>query len=186
MPYATIINGQIKSIYTKPNPLVRLKSDERMVKYDPPDLDLNYYDVKPVTPVTGRFVQFTITEKPEANQLKTENLLKQVDSQVDKLYADAIGNFGLEYQQAESDAQIYRDTGYNGDIPETLRGYMAASGLDAKSAADKTLELAANWRSILQVVRAERLAAKSRIRSGDFDTETWDNFLSVTRKGLGL
>ena len=57
MPYATIVNGEIKSTYTKPNPLVKLKPDERMVKYDPPDVDLQYFTVTPITPVVGKFVE---------------------------------------------------------------------------------------------------------------------------------
>jgi len=186
MPYATIFNGEIKFTYTKPNPLVRLNPGERMVKYDPPEVDLDYYDVNPVTPVTGKFVEFTVTEKPQARQLRTEKLLKQVDVQVDKLYSDAVGNLAVEYQQAEDDAKAYVSGGYTGEPPETLKGYMAATGLTAEEAANKTLSLAASWRSTIHAVRSERLAVKSRIRAGDFDLTAWETFLLSTRKGLEL
>jgi hypothetical protein len=186
MPYATILNGEIEFTYTKPNPLVRLNSGERMVKYDPPEVDLDYFEVTPVIPVTGKSVEFTVTEKPQAKQLKVEKLLKQVDAQADKLYADAVGNLAVEYQQAEDDAKTYKAAGYAGAVPETLKGYMAATGLAAEAAANKTLSLATSWRSTVQAVRSERLAVKSSIRAGDFDLTAWETFLLNTRKGLDL
>ena len=71
MPYATLnLQGEIKSTYTKPSPLVRLQSDERMVRYDPPDVDLAYYKVTPVTPIIGKSVEFIVEEKVDHQQLE--------------------------------------------------------------------------------------------------------------------
>lgn len=186
MPYATLnLQGEIKSTYTKPNPLVRLRPDERMVRYDPPDVDLAYYTVTPVTPVIGKSVEFIVEEKVD---LKKENYLAKVDRDVDKIYQAVIGNREPEYRQAENEALEFKAAGFEGPVPSMVKSYSMADGITTQQAAESILQKSEDWRQASSMIRSARLAAKAAIRAGDFDTFTasWLPFLSAIQTALAI
>lgn len=185
MPYAFVnAEGAILSQVTKPNPRTRLKAGERIVRYDPPEVDSSLYTVTAVVPVIGKQVEFTVQEHPEFASLQTERLLKEIDADVDKLYTEVIGNREPEYRQAELDAIAFKASGYSAKIPESLQGYIAASGYSAKEAADRTIQAAQDWRSAIDRTRAARLLAKAEVRSGNRDLSAWKTFLTTLRGTL--
>ena len=189
MPYATVTTqGEIKFTYTKPNPLVKLNPDERMVKYDPPDVDQAYYDITPVTPVTGKFTEFVVTEKPEAAQLKTANYLVKIDKDVDDIYRLVIGNREPEYRQAELEAQAFQSAGYTGAVPPSVGAYVQASGLKPRTAAENTLQKAEEWRQASLKIRTARLEAKAQVRAGNFANFDiyWADFLAEIQSNLAI
>lgn len=67
MPYAFLTPaGEIKQVFAKPSPFMRLGDGERMVNYNPPAHDPELETVAPVFPIEGLDVQFTITPKDAA------------------------------------------------------------------------------------------------------------------------
>jgi hypothetical protein len=188
MPYATIVNGEIKSTYTKPNPLVKLKPDERMVKYDPPDVDLQYFTVTPITPVVGKFVEFTVAEKQDSVERRITNYITQIDADVDKIYKLVVGNREPEYRQAEAEALVFQQAGFQGAIPAMVQDYATSDNLSAQQAAESILEKAESWKQASTAVRSARLSAKAQVRSGDFAgfQTSWPQFLQGISTTLGI
>jgi hypothetical protein len=189
MPYAFVnLQGEIKSTFLKPNPLVRLKPDERMVKYDPPEVDLDYYTVTPITPVTGKFVEFTVTEKPEALNKRIANYVARIDSDVDRIYTLVVGNREPEYRQAEAEALAFQQAGFQGPVPSMVQDYATADNLSAQQSAQSILAKAESWRQASAAIRTARLAAKSQVRSGDLAgfLVTWPQFLQNISTALGV
>ena len=189
MPYATVtLQGEIKFTYLKPNPLVRLKSDERMVNYDPPDVDLQYFTVTPITPVTGKHTEFTIAEKPDAEERRIANYVARIDADVDRIYALVVGNREPEYRQAEAEALAFQQAGFQGTSPPMVQAYATADGMTAQQAAESILSKAEDWRQASVAIRSARLSAKSQVRSGDFEgfRTYWPQFLQSVSTTLGI
>lgn len=188
MSYATVLKGEIKSTYLKPNPLVKLNPDERMVQYDPPDVDQAYYDITPVTPVTGKFVEFAVTEKPEAAQLRINNFVAKVDSQVDEIYKLVIGNREPEYRQAELEALAFSSANFSGTAPPTVVAYALAENISNQTAAESILQKAAEWRLVSNEIRAARLSAKAKARAGALSdaASEWVQLLAFLSVSLNI
>lgn len=180
MPFATIRDGQIRSVYLKPNPLVRLAPDERMVRYDPPEVDLELFDVQPMTPVVESFVSFTVTEKPDAAAKRLDRFLRVIDSDVDRLYNLVVGNREIEYKQAELEALQFKAANFDGAVPSMVEAYAEADNLTAKATAESILAKATEWRQALAAIRAARLHAKAQVRAGNFEhvRQTWPATIS--------
>lgn len=78
-----------------------------------------------------------------------------------------------EYLQAERDAQAYADAGYPAEVPASVQAWADAAGLTAQQAADDILATAAQWRTVLDQIRALRLQGKAAVTAAaDADIET--------------
>ena len=179
MPYAIIENGVIKNIYPKPNPHVRLKPSERLVEYNPPDVDLRYATVTPVVDQETGSISFTVVEKPSAAAKRLEDFISKVDADVDKLYELRLGSRDLEYRLAEQDAFNYQSSGFAGQAPESVSAYALSEGLTERDAAESILQKAQEWREIVLAVRVKRMEVKGAAKSGDLDGAfaAWSEFV---------
>jgi hypothetical protein len=189
MPYATVNQlGEIKSTYLKPNPLVKLKAGERMVNYDPPDVDLEYFTVTPVTPVIRKFTEFTFLEKPDAQEKRTLKSIARIDADVDRIYTLVVGNREPEYRQAEAEAIAFQQAQFQGVVPPMVQSYAASDSKSPQQAAESILSKAEDWRQASAAIRAARLAAKAQVRSGDFTgfQTYWAQFLQSVSTTLGV
>lgn len=178
MPYAIVENDVIKNVYLKPNIFARLKPSERLVEYNPPDVDLNYYTIVPVKPIVGDAVEFRVEEKPNASIQRLEDFLAMVDSDVDKFYRSGVGAKEPEYRLAEQDALNFKTTGFAGDAPLSVSSYAAAENLSNEVAAETILQKAADWRNLLIDVRAKRMEVKGLAKSGSIEQafSVWSSF----------
>ncbi len=122
---------------------------------------------------------------PEALQA---DALRQIDRDVDAIYADVIGHRATEYEAAESDARAYQAAGFSGDVPPSVASWVTASGMDAEAAALDILAEADAWRGAQQQIRAQRLLAKAGVRAGE-TSETmaaWGGIVQQLRLALGV
>lgn len=122
---------------------------------------------------------------PEALQA---DALRQIDVDVDRIYADVIGYRSTEYEAAERDALAYQEAGFTGDVPPSVASWVTASGMDPEAAALDILDEAQAWRAAAQEIRAQRLLAKAGVRQGE-TAETmaaWGGFVQQMRLALGV
>ena len=118
------------------------------------------------------------------------NLVKKIDQDVDKIYADSVGNRVTEYALAEQEAIAYKAAGYSGDAPSTVQSWASAKGKSAQWATDDMIITANGWRTAQGAMRSTRLAKKELARSATsianltvIETD-WNNFVSVIRSQL--
>jgi hypothetical protein len=183
-------SGAIIQIVGKIPQGLRLQSGERLLPFDWPQVDTDLVDVVPVTPVSenATLVSFNVTSKVDAADILERRSIAQIDRDVDKIYADAIGNRGPEYTQAEKEAQEYKDAGYTGNVPHYVNVWASAKGQSATWAADDILAQATAWRSAASIIRESRLATKELVRAGNASTAmpAWNIFVSGIRSQLGI
>ncbi|MGE0350941.1 hypothetical protein [Hydrogenophaga sp.] len=122
---------------------------------------------------------------PEALQA---DALRQIDHDVDRIYADVIGYRATEYEAAEREALAYQAAGFAGEVPPSVASWVAASGLGAQAAALNILEEAEAWRTAAQMIRAQRLLAKAGVRAGEISQSmtAWGGFVQQMRLALGV
>lgn len=124
---------------------------------------------------------------PTPEQLQAD-ALRQIDRDVDGIYADVIGYRGTEYEAAEREALAYQAAGFTGEVPASVASWVAASGMTAEAAALDILGEATAWRTAAQQIRAQRLLAKAGVRAGNV-SETmaaWGGFVQQMRLALGV
>lgn len=114
--------------------------------------------------------------------------LRQIDADVDAIYAAAIGNRGPEYEAAEADARAYQLAGFTGAVPASVASWVAASGMTPEAAALDILAQGTAWRQAAQAIRAQRLQAKAGVRSGAIapTLAAWAGFVAQMRAALGV
>lgn len=118
--------------------------------------------------------------------------LPTIDHDVDAVYATVIGQRGIEYQEAEADAQAYKDAGYTGTVPASLAAWVSASGMTPRAASDDILATAAAWRTAALAMRTQRLAAKAEVRAATTVEQVqaaaaaWRATINAIRAQLGL
>lgn len=116
----------------------------------------------------------------------------QIDSDTDAIYGAVLGNRAQEYLDAEVAAQVYKDAGYTGTVPDDVQCYATAKGWTAQQAADDILATAAAWRPAKSSIRANRLAAKEAVRDSLTISEVeavlawWVIFVVAIRTQLGI
>lgn len=119
-------------------------------------------------------------------------LPKQIDADVDAIYAATIGARQSEYELAEAHATVYRDAGYAGTVPSSVQAWATVKGQTATWAADDILAAATGWRTAQVALRAARLQHKEDARNAadqaSLDTvkAQWAGFVAAIRGQLGL
>jgi hypothetical protein len=133
---------------------------------------------------------------PTLAERQTE-ALRQIDADVDAITAAVIGNRGVEYIEAETQALAFQTAGFTGAAPSMVQAWVNAKGIEgigwtAQQAAEDILAQAAAWRYAVDVIRANRLNAKAYIRIAEDDedlavaTGTWAGFVQAIRSQLGI
>lgn len=178
--------GEVVEIVTKISPMRRVLPDERILKYAPPNVDLDVYDVGYSTPVLGAF-EFQVVAKPGGLEKLLAKQLLEIDMAVDYIYDKAIGSRGPEYTQAEKDAQEFVSAEFTGVVPAYVESWSRATGWTPQVAAEDILAQAASWRNAAALIREKRLKAKADLRA-DVPTALaeWAGFLSFIHAQLGI
>lgn len=70
----------------------------------------------------------------------------------------------LEYDRAASEAELYKNTGYQGDIPPTVASWAEAKGISGQEATDSILAEASAWNAALYAIRDARLKGKETVK----------------------
>lgn len=115
-----------------------------------------------------------------------------VDADVDKIYADAVGNRISEYQLAKDQATAYQAAGYSGTVPETVQKWATLSGQSAHWAADDILAQAAALLAAQLSIRDNRLTVKTQLRAAANQTAAdaligaWAGYVVAIRASLGV
>lgn len=71
----------------------------------------------------------------------------------------------VEYERAAIEAQAYKDAGYSGTVPPTVKSWAEAKRWSGQQAADNILAEAAAWNQALYGIRDMRLKGKEAVRS---------------------
>jgi hypothetical protein len=183
-------NGHIEYVMAKVSPMFIRQTNTRLVPYNPPPYDSELSDLIPVVPVPEWVteVSFEVIPKENADAIQRAKLIQKIDTDVDRVYLHAIGNRGPEYTEAERQATEYAGDSYAGPAPYYVSCWAEAKGWNSQQAADDILTQAAAWRSAAAALRANRLAAKEAVRTGDVVTAmaSWTAFVSQLRVNLGL
>jgi len=118
--------------------------------------------------------------------------LSRIDSDVDGIYRDVIGNRGPEYDRAARDAYAYRAAGYNGPVPQYVATAVPSDAPDARAACDDIIAAAEGWEAAALAMRSTRLTAKGSLRAASTPAELeaitsgWSAFVGYLRSQLGV
>lgn len=116
----------------------------------------------------------------------------EIDSAADKIIAEKIGNREREYTEAYADAAAYRDSGYSGDVPDTVADYAEIKGWTPQQAADDVIATGDLWKTAMREIRKNRLARKENCRNAASLEEValafagWGRFEAAIRSQLGI
>lgn len=116
----------------------------------------------------------------------------RIDADVDAIYGAVIGARQAEYELAERQAQAFADAGYEGEAGPMVQSWATVKGWSAQQAADDILSVAAAWRTAQAAIRAQRLAAKEKVRTAPSESAigaalaAWDGFTTIVRGQLGV
>ena len=111
---------------------------------------------------------------------------------VDAIYAAAVGNRAPEYEQAEQAALAYQAAGYTGTASPYVADYAIAAGITDQQSADLIIARAAGLRAAAQSMRSQRFTSQKAMRDAttqaglDVAVATWDAFIAQVRASLGL
>lgn len=136
-------------------------------------------------------IDFEAGRAPNLSVEKTA-LIKKIDLDVDKIYADSVGNRVTEYALAEQESTAYKAAGYTGTVPPTVQSWATAKGSTAQWAADDMIAMATGWRTAQGVMRANRLAKKEAARAAadiaalNVISADWIAFVATIRGQLGI
>jgi len=123
---------------------------------------------------------------------KQTQFIKQVDVDVDLIYALAIGNRGPEYDQAAADANEFKDNGYVPPVPTSVNSWAIAKDWTAQDSADDIIAAANRLGSARDAIRANRLLRKEQARNAttmsglSLISQQWNGFVAVVRSQLGV
>lgn len=118
--------------------------------------------------------------------------IKAIDVDVDKIYADVIGNRGTEYSEAEREALDFKAAGYTGPVPPTVQSWATVKSWTPQAAADDIIAQATAWRNAALSIRANRLKEKEAIRVAASMDEIsaaqarWTGYRTAIRTALGI
>lgn len=113
-------------------------------------------------------------------------------SDIDEIYAAAVGNRGDEYKLAEADALAFKAAGYAGVCPASISSWKPSSTLTNQQKADTVIAQAIGLRSAISAMRVQRFASQDAMMAAitqaqlDAAVATWGAFILATRTSLGL
>ncbi len=104
-----------------------------------------------------------VVEVDNVTPLKRD-IINYIDSTVDAIYAQAVGNRTEEYKAAEADAIAFKDSGYTDTAGTYITGWAQIKGWSDQQACDDILYQANAWRTASIVMRQQRLSLKEAAR----------------------
>lgn len=115
---------------------------------------------------------------------------------IDAIYADAVGNRTEEYKDAESDARAFKDAGYTGTVSDYVHDYAlnnpTGTAQTDQWAADQIISRANAFAQAKLSMRSQRFSSQAALRAAavnadvDAAVSDWNNFIDTTRANLGL
>lgn len=174
--YVIIENGIVINRTQAESPL-----EENWVESDRAQIGWTYVD--------GVFAPPAVNVPTVAEQVPV--ILRQIDGDVDAIYAAAVGNRATEYQKSEEQARSYRAADYAGDGPKAVTAWANATGNSARWAADDIIATADAWHTAEDTIRDVRLMCKQRARNAQTEEALeavriqWAAFLAQIRAQLG-
>jgi len=115
---------------------------------------------------------------------------------VDRVYADAVGNRTEEYKDAEADARAFAAAGYTGTPSDYVHDYAlhnpTGSAQTDQWAADQIIARADAFAQAKLAMRSTRFASQAAIRAAATPDDlnaavaTWNGFIASLRTQLGL
>lgn len=136
-------------------------------------------------------IAFEASRAVDFNQLK-QSYLKRVDTDVDAIMRDCIGERATEYQRAESQARAYKAASYSGTVPTTVRVWAETKLWTNQQAADDIIAQADAWIGAQDAIRENRLKTKEAYRISTTEAQlnsvkaSWGGFVSYIRNALGV
>lgn len=121
-----------------------------------------------------------------------DSAISKTYTDVDAVYAGAVGNRAPEYQQAEQAALAYQAAGYTGAASPYVADYAAAAGITNRQSADIIIARAAGLRAAAQSMRSQRFVSQKAMRDAttqaglDVAIAAWAAFIAQVRTSLGL
>ncbi len=123
---------------------------------------------------------------------KRAEFIQQIDSDVDAIYGQVVGNRAEEYRLAEDQATAFIAANYTGTVPSSVKSWADAKGWTAEMAANDIAQTAAQWRYAQALIRSNRLQRKEQLRTAiDFNAVNtvmafWNGFLGAVKGQLGV
>lgn len=115
---------------------------------------------------SGKLVAPTLPTAAQQLANSQTALCASIDSTADTIYI-AIGGPSpgrlAEYQQANTDAQAFKASGYTGNVPATVQCWATASNITAQASADNIIATASGWELALTTIRSARLLGKAAV-----------------------
>jgi hypothetical protein len=130
--------------------------------------------------------------KPAAIKLEENRkaAIEKTYTDVDGIYALAVGNRAEEYKQAEADARAFKSAGYSGTPSEYISGWATVKGLTNQQSADAIIARADALATTKLSMRNQRftsqaamLAAKTQAKL-DTAIAEWDTFIVTIKAAL--
>jgi hypothetical protein len=121
-----------------------------------------------------------------------QSSINKTYTDVDAIYASAIGNRAPEYEQAEQAALAYQAAGYVGVVSPYVSDYAAAAGITNQQSADLIISRAEGLRAAVLAMRSARFSAQAAMRAATTQAEldaavaSWGVVIAQVRVSLGL
>ncbi len=90
---------------------------------------------------------------------------QQIDQAADQARSAVLGDplRAVEYRLTAEEAERFAAATYAGPVPQTVKAWMDATGLEAQPATESILVEAAAWKAAIYAIRAARLKGKQDV-----------------------
>lgn len=107
-----------------------------------------------------------VLRQAELLELLKGDLCRAIDAAADAARLAIAGDplRVTEYERAAAESQVYKDAGYSGTVPPTVKSWAEAKRWSSQQAADNILAEAAAWNQALYSIRDMRLKGKEAVR----------------------
>lgn len=164
--------------------------------FEPGSLVIEEVESVPADLVPGKTVhdgdKFTLPADAEDLTIDKKMALKYIDDHSDSLVESVIGRRDVEYLTAETEALMFIEAKYKGEVPPYVQAWADATNNPAEWAADSIASTASKWRISSIDLRAHRLRAKEDIRNAETRQDInatrnlFEIYLDQLRRDLGV
>lgn len=162
------------------------------------------FDITPPVLIEGRVARWNLgagswmyydTANPLTSDFDTyrSRVILLVDSDVDLIYKQVIGNRAPEYEVAERDALDFAAAEFLGDPPASVVDWADIKGWTPQQAAENIIVMATQWRHLsTAVMRPTRLRTKEQLRQTTTSDEVtvilsvWQATMAAWKQVLGI
>lgn len=164
--------------------------------FEPGSLVIEDVDSVPDNLMPGKTVyegdKFTSPIDAEDLTMARKMAIRFIDDHSDSLVESVIGRRDVEYLTAETEALMFIEADYKGDVPTYVQAWADATDNSPNWAADSIANTASKWRTSSVDLRAHRLRAKEDVRNAETRqdinsiTESFEMYLDQLRRDLGV